>query len=429
MDITAIFKAFNQCNGVNTDTRTLEKGQLFFALSGPNFNGNRFAKDALKKGAKYVVVDDDAFYDKNSSQYFLVEDTLKALQLLAKMYRQEFNIPFIAITGSNGKTTTKELTHAVLTKKYNVFATKGNYNNHIGVPLTILSIKKDCELAIIEMGANHLDELALLCHIAEPTHGLITNVGMDHLEGYGSIEGVEKGNAELYEYLAKDNKEVFVNSKNEAFKRMWIEGASKITYPSSGDDLECEAIESEILLKVLTEDKTEIQTQLVGSYNLENVAAALCIGKHFNVSFNEMKDAIEAYIPKLNRSQLVKTNTNELILDAYNANPSSMEAAIHNFSQLKRNKKIVILGDMLELGDFSKSEHKNIAALAAKSNFDQIILCGKEFKIAKSIGDNTLYFSSTQDLSDRLKKDPITNASILLKGSRGIGLEKLAEFL
>jgi UDP-N-acetylmuramoyl-tripeptide--D-alanyl-D-alanine ligase len=422
-----LYKKFLESTGVSTDTRSDLKEKLFFALKGPNFNANTFAHQALENGAIGVVVDEGEY--AVSDKCILVEDSLKALQNLANYHRKQLSIPFIAIGGSNGKTTTKELTGAVLAKKFKTFCTKGNLNNHIGVPLTLLSIDESIEIAVIELGANHLEETAFLCEIAEPDFGIVTNIGLDHLEGFGSFEGVAKANSELYYYLLKKGGNVFVNTTDEHLIRMTSRFSKPITYPQKTDFLFCETVGNELFLEVKTEGERLIKTNLVGEYNTINIAAALCIAKYFGVDLDLACKAIEEYIPQNNRSQVVKKDTNTIILDCYNANPSSMEVSVGNFGKINAAHKMLILGDMFELGDVSKEEHFKLGKITEQFDFEKVLLCGTAMQDAKNANNNALYFDTKDKLNDYLLANKFQNFHILLKGSRGMKLETLVDTL
>jgi UDP-N-acetylmuramoyl-tripeptide--D-alanyl-D-alanine ligase len=426
-NIQQLYSAFLSSTGVSTDTRKLTEENIFIALKGPRFNGNTHAENALANGAKFAVVDEPAFVQDD--RYLLVADGLKALQDLATYHRSQLKIPFIGVAGSNGKTTTKELITKVLSARFNTFATQGNLNNHIGVPLTILSITQSHEMAVIELGANHLGEIADLCRIAQPTHGLITNVGMDHLEGYGTLENVAKGNAELYDYLKETNGVVFVNSTDSTLVTLAAQVANNIPYMQKGDYYWIQLVNGDFYLKLQTLTGKSISTQLIGTYNIPNITIALAIGKYFGLEEEKSIQAIESYIPSNNRSQLIKKDTNTLILDAYNANPSSVKAAIENFASMKLENKIVALGDMLELGAFSASEHKAIGKLLASLSFKKVILCGLEFQAAKSEILSAEFFLTTTEASEWIKSQHFTQSSFLIKGSRGMGMEKIADNL
>lgn len=423
MEISVLYTHFLESTGICTDTRKINKGNLFFALKGPNFNGNQYAVAANLSGAMYAVIDEDIH--NQDAQCILVDDALKTLQDLANYHLKQLRIPLIGIAGSNGKTTTKELLHAVLSKKYKTFATQGNLNNHIGVPLSILSMEKTIEIAILELGANHVGELELLCHIAEPSYGLITNNGMDHLEGYGSFEGVVAGNSELYYWLFKNNGIPFVNSKDGILTHMASRFKKLITYGSENDFFNSDLTNSSPFVKLITDQGLTVQTQLIGDYNLDNINAALCIGRYFDVTATDCADAIEAYIPANNRSQLVSKGTNTIILDCYNANPSSMQKSIESFSNLEATKKILMLGDMFELGTYSKTEHQNIINLTQNLKFDALFFCGNDFFENQIDFPNARFFQTRGGLEQHLVNYSIQNSTILLKGSRGMQMEKL----
>jgi len=431
-NISQLYQVFLKCPNVITDSRKAASATLFFALKGENFDGNKFAASALQQGCDYAVIDNESDY--KGEKYILVKDCLTTLQALAKYHREHLNIPFIAITGSNGKTTTKELIKCVLSKKYKVLATAGNLNNHIGVPLTLLSITSDIEIAVIEMGANHIGEIAMLCDIAQPDFGLITNIGKAHLGEFGSFEAVVKTKTELYQFIRNRNGKVFVNSENDLLISHTSE-IDKITYGvSEKASCSCHLFDANPFLKVKYENEI-ISSQLIGKYNFENVVAAICIGKYFGVDSRKMKEAIEEYVPSNNRSQVVKTKTNTLILDAYNANPSSMCVAIENFYDMKGESKWLILGDMLELGEYEIEEHKNILLLVKEKKFENVILVGEKFSKAlselKMNFSDQLLFKNSDELAGRLKENNLskTPSLILIKGSRGIKLEKAVEFL
>ena len=412
-----VYRLFLASSGVQTDSRNVAPNQLFFALKGPNFDGNQYAADAVKKGAHACIVDDPIIAQKNT-KYFLVDDALQSLQKLANYHRNQFNIPVIALTGSNGKTTTKELTNAVLASTHHVMATEGNLNNHIGVPLTLLKLQDKHTHAIIEMGANHLKEINFLCSIAQPTHGLITNVGKAHLEGFGSEEGVLQGKTELYRYLEKTNGLVFVDKENP--KLISALGKNQcVTYNSTSFEI----VEEEPTLTVYMEQQT-VKTKLTGSYNDANIAAAYCVGMHFGVAPKDAAKAISEYSPNNSRSQLLKQNGKTLTFDAYNANPSSMQAAITAFGK-RSGKKAVILGHMAELGPFEQAEHKSLVKLVDTLDFDACYWVGQPYK---SIVEEN-WFSSVAELADFLKNNPIDASEILLKGSRSATLEQVIEFL
>lgn len=428
-DIHQIYSLFRQFPHVITDSRKASANSIFFALKGDNFNGNRFAESALQNGCGYAVIDEEKYY--KGENYILVKEALASLQELAAHHRQKLKIPFIAITGSNGKTTTKEVIKSILSKKYKALATEGNLNNHIGVPLTILSITNEIEIAVIEMGANHIGEIAMLCEIAQPDYGLITNIGKAHLGEFGSFENVVKTKTELFDYIRIKNGKVFINSENDLLMKN-VSGIEKITYGISEKDFCCcKFFEANPFLKINYEHEI-IASQLIGNYNFENISAAVCIGKYFGLEEKKIKEAIEEYVPSDNRSQVVETKRNTLILDAYNANPSSMRAAIENFYSMEGENKWLLLGDMLELGNYEMQEHKNILQLIADKKFKNVILVGERF--SKAIGkekNNFFLFKNSDELVEKLKSNsPVNNPSlVLIKGSRGIKLEKIVEHL
>ena len=427
MDIKKIYNAFLNSNGISTDTRTLKKGDLFFALNGPNFNGNQFAKNALEKGASFVVVENNDSIDL-SSKVLVVNNSLKTLQDLATYHRKKINTPIIAITGSNGKTTTKELIREVLSKSYEVLATEGNLNNNIGVPLTLLRLKKKHEIGIIEMGANHLDEIESLCSISLPNWGYITNFGKAHLEGFGSKEGVIKGKSELYKHLKLKKGQILINAddpeqiKQTRDQKVIRFGSNeindiKISYTSNKKNIQ-------VQFKGLN-----FESPLYGDYNLTNIAASIAFGVIFKVDLIDIKNAIEGYKSKNNRSQKLIINNVPYILDAYNANPSSMQAALNAFAENQAETKTVILGDMLELGRYTKNEHENILNLCLKLNFKEIFTIGNNFK-SISINSNKIFrFEKIDTFKEYFKKNNIVFDSVLIKGSRFLQLESLIPFL
>lgn len=418
MKITALYKIYRQHFLVDTDTRNIRKNTLFFALKGDNFNGNQFAEDALKLGANYAIVDEKEY--QTNKNIILVDDVLKTLQALANYHRRQLSFPIIGLTGSNGKTTTKELIYTVLKQKYKAIATKGNLNNHIGVPLTLLSMTPKHEIGIVEMGANHQKEIEFLCAICEPDFGYITNFGKAHLEGFGGIEGVIKGKSELYTFLKENNKTAFVNPKDQ----LQVEKTSNIK--SILFDVEkVSFLDVNPFVNILYKNEV-IQSNLIGIYNYNNAAAAITIGDYFKVSEAQIKEAIESYIPQNNRSQIMNTVENKIILDAYNANPSSMMAALENFSAITENSKVVILGDMFELGDESTTEHQAIVDLATSLEFQDSFFVGENFYQTKT---NLKKFKSYADLEGYLIKNPLLNQAILIKGSRGMRLERLLNII
>jgi UDP-N-acetylmuramoyl-tripeptide--D-alanyl-D-alanine ligase len=427
MDIAALYQLYLQSGKVSTDTRQISPGCIFFALKGPTFNANAFAEEALQKGASYAVVD-DVHYAKGD-RFVLVANALQCLQQLASHHRDQLKIPVIGLTGSNGKTTSKELLSAVLSKKYKTFATKGNLNNHIGVPLSVLSIDASYEMAVIEMGANHVGEIASLSAISKPTHGFITNIGKAHIGTFGGFENIIRGKSELYQHLINVNGKVFINSLNPILANMAKRFREPIFYPAKGDYYHCEMLGADPFLKIKAENGEEITSQLVGSYNFENIAAALCIGKFFGVPETDANAAVAAYTPGNMRSQKIEKGTNVIILDAYNANPSSMQAAIENLAAMHAVKKVVIVGDMFELEDEAEAEHRALGRLLKSKNFSEVYLCGKLSRFAKEDFEGAKHFETKDALVAELKQNPLTGATILVKASRGIGLETILEFL
>lgn len=426
MTIEQLHKIFLSSSGICTDSRKIFKNCLFIALSGDNFNGNTFAKQALEKGAKYALIDQKEY--KINDQTILVNNSLESLQKLANYHRKYLGLKIISLTGSNGKTTTKELINTVLSKKYKTVATVGNLNNHIGVPLTLLSMNKDTEIGIVEMGANHQKEIQFLCNIAEPDYGYITNFGKAHLEGFGGIEGIIKGKSELYDYLIKNDKDIFMNADDKIQQQKLKEYKKTVCFSSSKDKCDYQIEFKEVNpFVVFTFDNKRIESKLIGTYNFTNLCAATTIGKHFNVSTNDIKSAIESYIPSNNRSQIIDKGNNKIIMDAYNANPSSMEVAIDNLNKLSDNRKIAILGDMFELGNDAPSEHQKIADLVANLNLDKIYLIGENFNRVTIGEDKIEKYSSFENFKSKLKE--INNSTILIKGSRGMALERVLDLL
>jgi len=423
--IISLYEKYLNSTGVCTDTRQIKEGCLFFALKGPNFNANSFAQEALKKGAKYAIIDEAEY--STGDRCVLVEDSLKTLQILANHHRKQLDIPFVAITGSNGKTTTKELTLAVLSKKYKVLATKGNLNNHIGVPLTLLSIDRTVEIAIIEMGANHLGDIAELCEIAEPTHGIITNIGRAHIGEFGGVENIIRGKSELYHYLIQNKGHAWINSNHAVLKNMSKRFTAPSFYPNNGDDYTCELISISPFVSYRSMNSEEVDTQLIGQYNFENIATALAIGHTFEVSEADANLAISNYYPDNNRSQVVKKGSNTYILDAYNANPSSMAVAITNIAQMDSAQKVLILGDMYELGEDSDAEHRKIGELLKNKIFTQVYFCGELIKESLITYPAGKFFKDKMELAKEVKQQNYSDTLFLLKASRGIGLEKIID--
>jgi len=421
MRIEEIYQCFLECNGVATDTRNIHENSLFIALKGENYDANTFANESLSKGARYVILDNKAFYS-DPNKMILVDDSLETLQELANYHRRQLGLPIIALTGSNGKTTSKELIYAVLSKKYNTKATVGNLNNHIGVPLTLLSFNEDTDIGIVEMGANHQKEIELLCDIAAPDFGYVTNFGRAHLEGFGGFEGVVLGKSEMYTYLQNKNKLAFVNlddpiqvDKTNTLKRFTfslLENKADVNFYNGNAQPMAEIYQDDLLF----------HSNLTGTYNIANIAIAVTIGYYFNVVKEDIKQAIETYLPSNNRSQWIQLKTNKILLDAYNANPSSMHVAIENFAQLKDANKVVFLGDMFELGDATHQEHQKIVDLVQKYNLD-VFFVGEHFFENKNHQAN--FFKNFVDLEKYLITNKLDGKTILIKGSRGMALERL----
>lgn len=427
MTIEEIYQHFKVCTSACTDTRKIEKDSLFFALKGDHFNGNAFASQALEAGAKYCVVDEVKY--ATDDRCFLVENVQETLQELATYHRYQLKAPIIALTGSNGKTTTKELINAVLSQKYKTSATHGNLNNHIGVPLTLLAMNEGTEIGIVEMGANHPQEIALLCEIAHPDYGLITNFGKAHLEGFGSIEGVIKAKSELYDYLKAHQKTIFVNENDpiQIQQTAHYDNIYKFGL-SSSTNAKLEIINTQPYV-TLSYNNSEIKSQLTGTYNFNNIAVAIAIGSYFNIGTAAIINAIENYTPTNNRSQILKKDSNTIIMDAYNANPTSMMAALENFKQLHEEEKAIFLGDMFELGQTAESEHQFIVDYLEKNDLGKTYLIGKNFYKTTVKNENIQKFESFEDLKSNLKNRPIKNSFILIKGSRGMALERILEVL
>jgi UDP-N-acetylmuramoyl-tripeptide--D-alanyl-D-alanine ligase len=430
MKTEQLYSLYKESAGVSTDSRTVGKGQIFFALWGDNYNGNKFATEALARGAMCAVVDDPLFEAENT---ILVDDCLFELQALAAYYRKQLNIPVFAITGTNGKTTTKELLAAILSKKFKVHFTKGNLNNHIGVPLTILSAPADTEMLIIEMGASHLNEIRTLCLIAKPDYGIITNIGTAHIEGFGSVEGIVKAKTELYEHLRKVNGIALYNDRDPLLTEKifrFINRAVPFSDPT-GTDLILEQVPDDLKLSIsinYLHHIYDLNTNLFGSYNFENVRAAIATGLFFGVDINDIIESVEKYQPANNRSQVKNTKNNTLICDSYNANPTSMTMSLGSFSKIKADHKVVILGDMLELGDKSEEEHLKVLKVIQTLNAEKVFLVGPMFcKTSSKSGHKS--FDNVNKLMEFLKTEPLKGETILIKGSRGMGLERIYDLL
>lgn len=423
MNIESFYPIFLESKNVVIDSRKVEKGCLFFAFSGENYNAAEKAMDAINQGALAVIVEDEHFADENSRIYF-VNSTLDFLQELAVYHRERLKIPFIGLTGSNGKTTTKELISTVLAKKFKVQYTSGNLNNHIGVPLTLLSVREEHQIAVIEMGANHQHEIAFLSQMARPDIGYITNFGKAHLEGFGGYEGVIKGKSELYDYLKTHQKQILVNQNDEIQTQKTDGYDLKITFGTPASDYDYQSIAKDHFVG-LAYNGTEIFSNLTGNYNFDNISAAVSLGLYFGIDILEIKEAIEDYVPSNMRSQIQKKGNKTLVLDTYNANPSSMKASLENFKTFE-GSKAVIIGDMLELGEESRKEHQDILKIAESSGFDQIITVGPHFR---SVNPSGQAFETTVELMDYLQTAELPFDNILLKASRGIALERIIEFL
>lgn len=429
MEIESLYDIFKQYPTITTDTRNCPKDSIFFALKGANFNGNAYAAKAIELGCSYAIVDEAQFADKEKN-ILLVDDCLKTLQKLANYHRSKFSIPVIGITGTNGKTTSKELITAVLSEEFNVLSTQGNFNNHIGVPLTLLQMSKEHEIAVIEMGANHVGEIKILSEIADPTFGLITNIGHAHIEGFGSYENIIKTKCELYDYIRnrKDGK-IFLDANNDLLVKL-ASGLTAIEY-GQGEDLfvRGKSVSNDPYLSFtwqFSKDDHLVNTHLIGEYNLSNVLAAVAVGKYFGVKKAKISEAISTYIPTNNRSQLKKTEKNTLVIDAYNANPTSMNAALQNFKKLSIPNKVVILGDMRELGADAALEHQTIVDLVVSSDIETAFFIGENFYNAKT---ELPRFKTLDDFLLYLKENPLSDRNILIKGSRGIQLEKCVDLL
>ncbi len=428
MPIETLYELFQKHPLVETDTRHLKPGCIFFALRGDNFNGNQFAKQALEAGAAAAIIDDSAYYVDERT--IVVENTLTTLQQLAKFHRQQFNIPFIAITGSNGKTTSKELVNAVLATNFRTYTTQGNLNNHIGIPLTLLRVQKDAEIAVIEMGANHQQEIAGYCTYALPTYGIITNCGKAHLEGFGGVEGVRKGKGELYDFIRANHGTIFLNQDLDYLHPMSQGITNVITYGTKDAQTIGEIKSANPYLNVSIQKTShnntnlfsDIHTQLVGDYNLANVLLAVSVGTHFNVPPEKIKKALEAYQPTNSRSQLIQKNTNTIILDAYNANPSSMQVAIQNFSKLDAAQKVLLLGSMAELGEESMQEHQQLVNLLLSYKWKEVVLVGDGFG---ELSHPYIQLKNSSEAADWFRSQNFSNTHFLIKGSRSMKMETI----
>lgn len=430
MQIKELYNIFEKSPSISTDSRTIQKGDIFFALSGENFNGNKFIDTALRYGASFAVTNDTNY--KNKKQCIYVDNTLVALQELAIYHRTKLNIPIVAITGTNGKTTTKELINQVLKQKYIVKSTKGNFNNHIGVPLTILSFNKKTEIGIVEMGANHPKEIEFLCNITLPNYGIITNIGKAHLEGFGSFQKLINTKAELYTSIKNTNGKIFINEDNELLKSL-IEEQETISYGTK-KNVFCKGkfISSSPMVKFSFNKSEIINSKLIGKYNFENLLAASCVAKYFGINNKKIKEALETYTPTNNRSQIIEKETNKIILDAYNANPTSMNLAIENFINLNTENKVLILGDMFELGKYSDEEHKKIINKLLTFNdanhSTKIFIAGENFyKLNRN--NKIISFKTTKDLINHISKLKFHNTWFLIKGSRGMKLEETIKYI
>jgi UDP-N-acetylmuramoyl-tripeptide--D-alanyl-D-alanine ligase len=436
--VTKLHELLAQGKGICIDSRQGASNSIFFALKGKFFDGNRFALNALENGCQLAVVDDPSY--KNQQGCLLVENAFETLQQLANYHRLGFNIPVIGITGSNGKTTTKELVYRVLAMKFVTHATQGNLNNHIGVPLTLLSYNSPLEMAVVEMGANHVGDIKQLCNIAQPTYGIITNIGKAHLEGFGSVENIAKGKGELYDHIRNSNGIIFINNDHQVLVNM-SGGINKVTFGKGEQNhVTARIIEDFPFVKISFRTngdfgkaragtQGEINSNLTGAYNAENILAAATIGLYFGVEPQKIIQAIESYEPTNSRSQIINTQANVLIMDAYNANPTSMQAALENFHQFNDLPRIAILGDMLEMGNSSDSEHRAIAETASKQGNKLVIFVGPEFGKTVVADEHNIAFANSDDAAQWLKQNPLNGYRVLIKGSRGIKLEKLIEYL
>jgi UDP-N-acetylmuramoyl-tripeptide--D-alanyl-D-alanine ligase len=428
MKLEKVYTYFLESTGICTDTRKIEKGCLFVALRGDNFNGNKFTQQALDKGAFKVIIDDISQH-KNTGETILCKNTLELLQKLATYHRQKLNIPMIALTGSNGKTTTKEIINAVLSKKFKTTATLGNLNNHIGVPLTLLSMTKETEIGIVEMGANHKKEIEALCEIAQPNFGYITNFGKAHIEGFGSIEGVIEGKSELYKYISKEKGTLFFNADDPIQNKLLGNYPSKVGFSQTKKNFyTLKQIDANPYV-ALQAAQTNITSNLIGAYNFTNISAGVLIGDFFDIPLNDIKQAIEEYLPTNNRSQLITKGSTQIILDAYNANPTSMMAALQHFNTIKTASKMVFLGDMFELGETAQEEHQDIVEYLSNTNIDEVYLIGSYFSKTKLQVKNCHQYKTFEALKSAFKNTIPKDTTVLIKASRGMALERIVTLL
>lgn len=425
--IPFLYQQYLQCKGIVTDSRNAVEGKIFFALKGPNFNGNLFAAQALSKGAALAVVDDAQY--AQGDRYVLVDDVLTALQQLANHHRRQLNIPIIGITGSNGKTTTKELVRAVLSARYKTVATTGNLNNHIGVPATLLAIGADTEIAVVEMGANHVGDIAALCRIAMPTHGLITSIGHVHIEGFGSFEGVIKGKSELYDYLEQHGGQIFANTCDEVLNHIKDKYTAPRCYPGAQDFYHCTFVGEQPTVVYKSEEGQVVISHLLGKHHFNNIAAALCVGKYFDVDATKANEAIAAYVPNNNRSQLIRKGSNTILLDAYNASLESMTGAIDALNKLSATHRVLILGDMKELGHESEEAHQALGRLTTQATYHKVLLCGPCMIAAKETNPDALYFPDKAALVHYLEQQTFRHTAFLIKGSNSLQMQSLVDVL
>jgi len=425
--ITQLYQIYLACRGVTTDSRHVTPQSLFFALKGPHFDGHAFAQQALDQGASHVVIDDARY--KRDARYILVDNVLVALQRLASHHRQQLQIPIMGITGSSGKTTTKELIQAVLRSRYVVTATQGNLNNHIGVPLTLLAMDRKTTIGVVEMGANHVGEIGQLCEIAQPTHGLITNIGHVHIEGFGSFEGVIQGKSDLYAYLRKHNGVIFTNSQDPILARIAKHFTQPVTYPQPQDFYHCTLVSESPCVVYKSENGPMITSHLLGRYHFYNIAAALCVAKYFGVEEKKANEAIQGYRPSNNRSQIIKKGSNTILLDAYNANLASIQGAIEALHLIPSTDKVLILGDMAELGEETQAAHEALGRFTTQAVYKAVLLCGPSMVAAQEANPGALHFHTKEDLEAYLKKQKFEDTALLIKGSRFLQLETLVAFI